>query len=102
MPVFRAGLQQVLEQANALTDPMTGEPRVAYSFRHYFATVPIQKGLSVAHIADWLGTSSAMVERHYNRFLVQRNAHLYTGYADRPPTFIDELTGDEPIFRLPS
>jgi integrase len=98
-PVFRSGLQKVLEQASAVTDPMTGERRVAYSFRHYFATVLIQKGLSVAHIAEWLGTSSAMVERHYNRFLVQRNAYLYTDYADRPPTFIDELSGD-PIFRF--
>jgi integrase len=98
-PVFRSGLQKVLEQANAVIDPMTGERRVAYSFRHYFATVLIQKGLSVAHIAEWLGTSSAMVERHYNRFLVERSAHLYTGYEDRPPTFFDELTGD-PIFRF--
>jgi hypothetical protein len=39
------------------------------------------------------------VERHYNRFLVERSAHLYTGYEDRPPTFFDELTGD-PIFRF--
>jgi integrase len=100
-PVFRSGLQKVLEQADAMTDPMTGEPRVAYSFLHYFATLLIHKGLSVPHIAEWLGTSSAMVERHYNRFLVQRNAHLYAGYADRVPTFMDELAGD-PIFRFPA
>ena len=39
----------------------------------------VQRGLSVARIVEWPGTSSAMLERHYNRFLVQRTAHFYTG-----------------------
>ena len=78
--VFRYNFRKVLTEANALTDPMTGEERVAYSFRHYFATKLIELGLSVAQIAEWLGTSSAMVEQHYNRFLTERNAHLVNGY----------------------
>lgn len=78
-PVFRDTLDDVLRQASALTDPMTGEKRVAYSFRHFFATLLIERGLSVAQIAEWLGTSSAMVERHYNRFLTERNAYLLNG-----------------------
>jgi hypothetical protein len=78
-PVFRDGLDDVLRQANALTDPMTGEKRVAYSFRHYFATKLITRSLSVAQIAEWLGTSSAMIERHYHKHLMERNAHLLNG-----------------------
>ena len=77
---FRYNFRKVLTEANALTDPMTGEERVAYSFRHYFATKLVELGLSVAQIAEWLGTSSAMVEQHYNRFLTERNAHLVNGY----------------------
>ena len=65
--------------AKALIDPMTKEKRVAYSFRHYFATKLIELGLSVAQIAEWLGTSSAMVEKHYIQFLIERNAHLFNG-----------------------
>ena len=76
LPTFRDVLDTVLTAANALIDPMTGEKRVAYSFRHYFATLLIERGLSVAAIAEWLGTSSAMIERHYNRLLVERQAHL--------------------------
>ena len=78
-PVFRDVLDTVLTEANALIDPMTKEKRVAYSFRHYFATKLIELGLSVAQIAEWLGTSSAMVEKHYIQFLIERNAHLLNG-----------------------
>jgi integrase len=89
-PSFRDVLDTVLTAANALIDPMTGEKRVAYSFRHFFATLLIERGLSVAAIAEWLGTSSAMVEKHYNRFLVERQAHLVNGAGDEPLDHIDE------------
>jgi integrase len=78
-PVFRPGLRHVMEIAECLIDPMTGKQRVMYSFRHYFATKLIERGLSVPQVAAWLGTSSDMVERHYNRFLIGRNAHLVNG-----------------------
>jgi integrase len=83
-PVFRDALDTVLTQANALTDPITGEKRVAYSFRHYFATKLIGRGLSVAQVAEWLGTSSAMIERHYNQHIMERDAHLLNGTAPLP------------------
>ena len=74
-------LDTVLSKANALTDPMTDEKRVAYSFRHYFATKLIERNLSVAQIAEWLGTSSAMIEKHYNKYLNERNAYLLNGVS---------------------
>jgi integrase len=79
-PYFRYNFRKVLTDANALTDQMTGEERVPYSFRHYFATKLVELGLSLAQIAEWLGTSSQMIEHHYNRFLNERNAHLINGY----------------------
>ena len=75
---------------NALVDPMTGEKRAAYSFRHLFAKLLIERRLSVAAIAEWLGSSSAMVEKHYNRFLVERQAHLVNGAEDEPLDHIGE------------
>ena len=77
--MFRDVLNTVLTEAKALIDPMTKEKRVAYSFRHFFATKLIELGLSVAQIAEWLGTSSAMIEKHYIQFLIERNAHLVNG-----------------------
>ena len=40
-------------------------------------------GLWVAQIAEWLGSSSRMIEGHYNRFLTERNAHLLNGASLR-------------------
>ena len=84
-PAFRRLLDDVLRAANALIDPMTGEKRVAYSFRHYFATklIGLEAGLSVPVIAEWLGTSSQMIERHYNQYLTERNAYLLNGISAR-------------------
>ena len=39
----------------------------------------IELGLSVPLIVAWLGTSSKMIEAHYNRFLTERNPHLLNG-----------------------
>lgn len=79
-PTYKSPTRTVLTKADARFDPMTGLQRSAYSFRHYFATKLIELGLSVPQVADWLGTSSQMVEKHYNRFLTERNAHLVNGY----------------------
>ena len=81
-PDFKRIMLATLTAAGALTDSMTGKRRCAYSLRHYFATRLIELGLSVPHIAAWLGTSSKMVERHYNNFLTERNAHLLNGVPD--------------------
>ncbi len=82
-PNFRTTMHDTLAEAGALADPMTGEERVGYSLRHSFATRLIELGLSVAQIAEWLGTESAIVEGHYNRFLNARQAHLLNGAAVR-------------------
>ncbi len=79
-PLFRNVLDTVLHKANAAIDPGTGEKRVAYSLRHYFATKLIEDtDLSIPVIAAWMGTSSAMIERHYNRFILKRQAHRLKG-----------------------
>ena len=93
-PTFRGALDTVLREASALIDPMSGERRVAYSFRHYFATVQIERGLSVAHLAQWMGTSSAMIEKHYNRFLMERQAHLVNEAPDKPLKSLDHIDED--------
>jgi hypothetical protein len=80
-----AGLNTVLREANCLYDPTTGKNRVMYSFRHHFATLLISRGLSVGKLAEWLGTSSSMIEKHYNRYLVEREAYLVNGSAPPEP-----------------
>jgi hypothetical protein len=50
----------------------------------------IERGLSVAAIAEWLATSSDMIGRHYNTFLVERQAHLVNGAPEEALDFSDE------------
>ena len=54
------------------------EQRDAYSFRHYYATQRLLKGISVYTLAENMGTSVAMIEKHYG--------HL------KPEMAADELT----------
>jgi integrase len=92
-PSFRRVMDTLLREGDAKIDPITGEKRVPYSFRHFFATDQIARSspiISVAQLAEWMGTSSAMIEKHYNRFLVERNAHLLNGAPDEPLDYVDE------------
>lgn len=84
-PRFRAGLNDVLTEAGCLYDPTTCKNRVMYSFRHYFATLLISRGLSVSKIAEWLGTSASMIEKHYNRYLTENEAYLLNGSVAPEP-----------------
>lgn len=81
LPHFTAAAREVFTAADILVDEMTGENRVPYSLRHYFATELIERNLTTPQVAQWLGTSDAMVERHYNRYIVSRHAHLVNGSA---------------------
>jgi integrase len=78
-PIFRVALDTVLKMANAEVDPLTNEKRCSYAFRHFFAVRLIQRKHSVPFIAAWLGTSSAMIEKNYNRFLIARQASRVNG-----------------------
>ena len=77
-PIYRDVLATVLRKANAVTD-LNGDRRAAYSFRHFFATRLIELGHSVPVVAASLGTSSDVVERHYNSYLVEREADRVSG-----------------------
>ncbi len=76
---FKKGLRALLEAANVRQD-IRGKERDAYSFRHYYATQRLQKGVSVYSLAENMGTSVPVIEDHYG--------HL------KPEMVGDELTVD--------
>ena len=90
MPSFAKGLTTALKAANALIDPDTNENRVGYSFRHYFATLQIERGLSVVQLCDWMGCTPRMIDLHYNKYLSERQANLINGYDPANRYFSDE------------
>lgn len=66
---FDSGVAKVLTAAGLRKDPKSGKNRGIYSFRHSYATWRLQAGRSPIEIARNMGTSLAMIERHYYHFL---------------------------------
>ncbi len=60
-----AGFRNLLEEAGLYIDPETGKPRDSYCLRHYYATERLLAGVGVYTLAENMGTSVAMIERHY-------------------------------------
>ena len=89
-PNFAKGLTTALKAAGALVDPDTNENRVGYSFRHYFATLQIERGLSVVQLCDWMGCTPRMIDLHYNKYLSERQANLINGYDPLNRYYSDE------------
>ncbi len=61
--VFR----RLLEDAYLLRDPQTGQVRTLYSLRHTYATQALATGVDIHTVARQMGTSVAMLEKHYSK-----------------------------------
>ncbi len=60
-----AGFSALLKEAKLHIDPETGKKRDSYCLRHYYATERLLAGVSVYTLAENMGTSVQMIERHY-------------------------------------
>ncbi len=61
-----------LEEHNLLIDPRTGQKRVFYSLRHTYATLALTLDLvPLATLTVQMGTSVAMIEKHYSHLKVR-------------------------------
>ncbi len=61
--VFR----RLLEDADLLRDPQTGQIRTLYSLRHTYATQALATGVDIHTVARQMGTSVVMLEKHYSK-----------------------------------
>lgn len=52
------------------------EPPTPHRFRHTFARILLQRGVSVADVADLLGDDEETIRRHYARWVPERQARL--------------------------
>jgi len=91
VPAFAPPFKRLLEEVMVPIDPDTrGGPtrpllidsdtrlsRKPYSLRHYFATQALLRGYPDHILAKWMGTSAAMIDRHYSKVkLRMQAAHL--------------------------
>jgi integrase len=91
LPVFRLSdgtvtdnLRQTfkvfLEEMGLLVDSRTNQERTLYSLRHTYATFAIvYEGIDLHLLAKQMGTSIAMIEKHYSHLTPRMNAHKLAG-----------------------
>lgn len=90
-PVFTTRLAAVatvpnLNRAfNALLDELDlklgadGRTRTLYSWRHFYATQDLERGVSTHALSRQLGNSTEMIDRHYSKYSPLLNAEVHSG-----------------------
>lgn len=58
---------QFLKQNDMLFGSTSDTGRSLYSLRHFYATIQLQRGRNIHHLARQMGTSVKMLEKHYSK-----------------------------------
>lgn len=81
---FQKLFSSYLEEHNLLVDPATDRNRVFYSLRHTYATLMLTiDGVPIHTLAEHMGTSVLMIERHYSHLKVAQAIHQLRGEETR-------------------
>ena len=56
-----------------------GRTRTLYSWRHFYATQDLERGVSTHALSRQLGNSIQMIDRHYSKYRPLINAELHSG-----------------------
>ena len=73
-----------LKEHNLLIDPVTSQRRVLYSLRHSYATIALQIDKVEIHtLAVQMGTSVAMIEKHYSHLDAVKAVNQLRGEQSR-------------------
>ena len=70
---------------NALLDALDlktgadGRTRTLYSFRHFYATLNLERGVTTHALSRQLGNSTEMIDRHYSKYSPLLNAEVHSG-----------------------
>ena len=90
-PVFTTRLSETvtvhnLNRAfNALLDELDlktgadGRTRTLYSWRHFYATQNLERGVTTHALSRQLGNSTEMIDRHYSKYSPLLNAEVHSG-----------------------
>ena len=70
---------------NALLDELDlktgadGRTRTLYSWRHFYATQDLERGVTTHALSRQLGNSTEMIDRHYSKYSPLLNAEQHSG-----------------------
>ena len=56
-----------------------GRTRTLYSWRHFYATQDLERGVTTHALSRQLGNSTEMIDRHYSKYSPLLNAELHSG-----------------------
>jgi integrase len=77
---FGRMFQRYLERRELLLDRSSGKPRTLYSLRHMYAVFALTYNrMSIYTLAEHMGTSVPMIERHYGQILLRDKAAEIAG-----------------------
>jgi len=71
--------RQLLEDSNLLKCPVTDKDRSLYSLRHYYATQRLLESIPVHDLAQQMGTSVLMIQKHYSHLTPLMKATQFAG-----------------------
>lgn len=97
----RANLSRNFEdflKANKLTHGADGKKRTLYSWRHFYATLDLQRGMSTHTPSRQMGNTTGVLDRFYSKLSPFMNAAQHSGraeQADRDVAKADAEVGDE-------
>lgn len=67
-----------------------GRERTLYSWRHYYATKNLERGVTTHALSKQMGNSTMMLDKHYSKYSPLLNAELHSG---RRTTGKSKMTG---------
>ncbi len=77
---LRATFKKFLTDVGMLVDPRTDEERTLYSLRHMYATLALsQTNITTPLLAKQMGTSEAMINKHYSHLLARMGSKVLAG-----------------------
>jgi integrase len=82
----RANLARNFEQflkENKLTYGADGKKRTLYSWRHFYATLDLQRGMSTHALSRQMGNSTGVLDRFYSKLSPFMNAAQHSGRSDQ-------------------
>lgn len=71
--------RQMLEDSGLLKCPVTDKDRSLYSLRHYYATQRLLESIPVHDLAQQMGTSVLMIQKHYSHLTPLMKATQFAG-----------------------
>ncbi len=79
---LNAHFNSLLTELNLKTGA-DGRERTLYSWRHFYATQDLERGVSTHALSKQLGNSTAMLDKHYSKYSPLINAELHSGRGKR-------------------